>query len=159
MKDRQPRPSRPIARGDIVLVPFPFADLSARKLRPGVVLHVDRRNTECVLAFMTSRGISHSAPDEVVILPAHPEFAMTGLVASSKIRAAKLVTLATSVLKRWLGRLGPLLSSDLDRALVGALGINTMPFRESARRDERVRLTRLHQAGGTEALLSDLGLQ
>lgn len=122
------------------------------------MLHVDRRSAECVLAFITSRGIGQAAPDEVVILQSHPEFAMTGLAASSKIRAAKLVTLATSLLTRWLGRLGPLLGHDLDRVLVDALGINTVPFRESGRRDERTRLARLHQAGGVQALLSDLEL-
>ncbi len=154
----QAGPARPLGRGDIVLVPFPFADRSAQKLRPAVVLHADRRHGEVVLAFITSRGTAQSEPDEVAILPGHPEFAMTGLVASSKIRAAKLATLAAALLRRWLGRLGPLLGADLDRALAAALAIDTAPFRESGRRDERARLAQLHQAGGPAALLSDLGL-
>ena len=158
MKGTEHRPSRPIHRGDVVLVAFPFTDLSARKLRPAVVLHVDRRRIDCVLVFVSTREISRHEPEEVVILPTHPEFAMTGLAAPSKIRASKLVTLAMDLVKRWLGRLGPLLGADLDRALVTALGIDTAPFREAGRRDERVRLARLHRAGGAEAVLSDLRL-
>ncbi len=55
---------------------------------------------------------------------------MTGLAAPSKVRVTKLVTLSGALLKRWLGRLGPLLTADLDRALVTALGINMVPHRE-----------------------------
>jgi len=54
--------------------------------------------------------------------------------------------------------LGPLLTGELDRALVTALGINTVPYREEGRRDERSRLAALHAAGGTAALLADLAV-
>ncbi len=93
------------------------------------------------------------------MLSSHPEFAMTGLAAPSKIRADKLVTLSADLLKRWLGRLGPLLAADLDRALVAGLEINTTPFREAGRRDERARLAVLHRAGGAAAVVADLGLR
>lgn len=59
---------------------------------------------------------------------------------------------------RWLGRLGPLLTVDLDRVLVATLGINTVPYREEGRSAERARLAALHGAGGATALLADLGL-
>lgn len=92
------------------------------------------------------------------MLSTHPEFSLTGLTAPSKIRASKLVTLSRDLLQRWLGRLGPLLIADLDRALIVALSINTVPYREEGRRDERLRLTGLHHAGGTVSLLADLEL-
>jgi len=65
-------------------------------------------------------------------------------------------TLSGALLKRWLGRLGPLLTADLDRALVTALGINMVPHREEGRREERARLKALHAAGGVDALVADL---
>ena len=46
-------------------------------------------------------------------------------------------------------RLGPLLVADLDRALIVALSINTVPIREDGRRDERGRLTAFYRGGGT----------
>ncbi len=71
-------------------------------------------------------------------------------------RSTKLVTLSGALLKRWLGRLGPLLTADLDRALVTALGVNMVPYREEGRREERARLKALHAAGGVDALVADL---
>jgi mRNA interferase MazF len=152
------RIARPIARGDVVLVTFPFSDLSAAKRRPAVVLWAHPARVDFALAFISSRHLRSREPGDVPVLPTHPEFSLTGLAAASKIRTSKLVTLSGALLKRWLGRLGPLLTADLDRALVATLGINTVPYREEGRRDERTRLAALHAAGGTAALLAELAL-
>ena len=151
------RIARPIARGDIVLVPFPFTDLSAAKLRPAVVLWADPARTDFLLAFISSQRIPTGEVGAVPLLPTHPEFSLTGLAAPSTIRTTKLVTLSGALLRRWLGRLGLLLTADLDRALVAALGINTVPYREEGRRDERARLAALYAVGGSAALVADLG--
>jgi mRNA interferase MazF len=150
--------TRLIARGDIVLVPFPFTDLSTTKRRPAVVLGADPTQTDFALAFISSQQVGSIAIGEAALLPTHPEFPLTGLSAPSKIRATKLVTLSRALLRRWLGRLGPLLIADLDRVLVTGFGINTMPYREEGRMDERARLTALYRAGGTAAVLADLQL-
>ncbi len=42
-----------MTKGDIVLVPFPFTDLSGSKLRPALVLV--NRNEDVVVAFITSQ--------------------------------------------------------------------------------------------------------
>ena len=154
----QSRATRPIARGDIALVAFPFTDLSTTKRRPAVVLWADPAQTDFTLAFIGSQQIGRVGVGEIAVLPTHPEFALTGLGMPSKIRVTKLVTLARGLLKRWLGRLGPLLTADLDRTLIAALSINTVSYREEGRRDERERLAALHGAGGTAALLADLKL-
>jgi len=139
-------------------VPFPFTDLSATKLRPAVVLWAAPRQTDFTLAFISSQHVSNIGVGEVALLPPHSEFSLTGLSAPSKISATKLVTLARVLLRRWLGRLGPLLLADLDRALLTALSINTLPYREEGIRDERTRLVALYRAGGIAALLADLQL-
>ena len=153
------RPARrPVTRGDVVLVPFPFVDLSTTKRRPAVVLWADPAQTDFALAFIGSQQINQIGVGEIPLFPAHPEFGLTGLSVPSKIRATRLVTLERGLLRRWLGRLGPLLVADLDRALVAALGINTVPYAEYGHGEERARLKAIHRAGGTVAVLADLGL-
>ena len=153
-----PRAAHPIARADIVLVPFPFTDLSAAKLRPAIAVAVDRVHADLVLAFISSQQVGRREIGDVPLLPEHPEFPQTGLAGPSKIRAGKLVTLSKAMIRRWLGRLGPLFIQDLDRALVTILEINTMTYREDGRRAERDRFVSLHRAGGVSALISELGL-
>jgi len=152
------RATRPLARGDIVLVAFPFTDLSTTKRRPALVLWADPAQTDFTLAFISSQHLGQPGIGETAILPTHPEFSLTGLSTPSKIRVTKLVTLARGLFTRWLGRIGPLLTADVDRALVSGLGINIASHREDGGREERARLVALHRAGGIIALLADLGL-
>ena len=150
--------ARPLARGDIVLVHFPFTDLSSTKRRPAVVLWAALAQTDFTLAFISSQDVTVLSIEEMALLPTHPEFALSGLSSASKVRPTKLVTLNRSLVTRWLGRLGPLWMWDLDRALVTALGINTVPYREEGRQEERQRLAALHAAGGAGSVLADLGV-
>ena len=118
-------PSRPLSRGDIVLAMFPFSTLLSSKRRPAVIVAEDALFGDFTLAFITSQQTASVGASEVVLLPSHPEFALTGLAVSSKIRPVKMVTLAPVLLTRRLGRLGPSLTADLDLALIAALGITT----------------------------------
>jgi mRNA interferase MazF len=148
----------PLARGDVVLAAFPFADLSATKRRPAVIVGLHPSLPEFTLAFVTSRQTAPASPQEVPLPPGHPEFPRTGLSVASTLRAGKLVTLAASLLTRRLGRLGPLLLADLDRALIHALGVDPRPLEAAGRARERARLAAVHDSGGPAALLADLGL-
>jgi len=40
-------------KGKIVLIPFPFTDLTAAKMRPALVLHEGRKDV--IVAFISSR--------------------------------------------------------------------------------------------------------
>lgn len=72
-------PSR-LHQGDVVLVPFPFADLTGRKVRPAVVVSADPQSEEVIRAFITS-VLSNRSPrrTEVEFLHSHAEFPATGL--------------------------------------------------------------------------------
>lgn len=150
--------SSPLARGDIVLAAFPFADLSSAKRRPTVIVGIDATLGDFTLAFITSQQVTSAGADEVAISPTHPEFLATGLTVPSKIRAGKLVTLAPRLLTRRLGRLGRLLTADLDQALLIALSVDTARFREEGRDSERERLITLYLADGPTALFVELNL-
>lgn len=101
-----PRPT-PVAQGDIILVPFPFADLTGNKVRPAVIVSADPQGSELIVAFVTSVLTNRSPRGaEVELSQADPEFHATGLKADSLIRLDKLVTLSANIITRRLGRLG-----------------------------------------------------
>src|SRR4051812_17248422 len=100
-------PQSQLHRGDVVLVPFPFADLTGKKMRPAVIVSADPQGSEVILAFITS-VMSNRSPRgaEAELLKSDPEFRITGLKADSLIRLDKLVTLSSSLISRRLGKLG-----------------------------------------------------
>jgi mRNA interferase MazF len=73
-------PRVPLKRGDVVLVPFPFTDLTAEKLRPAVIVSPDPQELDVVIAFISSTMPSKEmAETDFLLTPDHPDFAKTGL--------------------------------------------------------------------------------
>ena len=100
--------AKTLHHGDVVLVPFPFADLSGKKVRPAVIVSADPQGAELILAFITSVLTNRSPRGaEVELLRADAEFPAAGLKVDSLIRLDKLVTLSGSVISRRLGTAGP----------------------------------------------------
>jgi len=114
----------PLAKGDIVLVPFPFTDLSQTKLRPAVVLWVDPQGQDITLCFISSQNLDRTTSDELILVTDDPEFAQTGLKVASKIRVARIVTLERRLLQRRLGGLGQQQLQRLNEALKFAFQLN-----------------------------------
>src|SRR5262249_18594872 len=98
------RPSRPsnsgitprmpsttsFSQGDVVLVPFPFTDLSAVKQRPALVLSPERLNnvrTDLIVAAITSQIPSEIGEDEILLSDADQRTA--GLPKTSISNSAK----------------------------------------------------------------------
>ncbi len=106
----------PLDRDDVVLVRFPFTDLSGSKLRPALVVGRPLGD-DVILAFVTTREATGDARAEHALAPSDPEFAPTGLKASSSIRLHKLATLHRALVRRRLGRIGPRTRGHVDRAL------------------------------------------
>ena len=113
--------AKPLHHGNVVLVPFPFADLTGQKVRPAVV-SADPQGPELILAFVTTVLTNRSTRGaEVEVVPSDPEFPVTGLKTDSLIRLDKLVTLSRAVISRRLGSTGSAtqgkIASGLRRAL------------------------------------------
>ncbi len=104
-------------KGDIVLVPFPFTDLSTTKLRPAVVLWVDSSGIDITLCFITSQNIGSLSSEEFVIKTTDPEFTQTGLKVTSKVRVSRIVTIERNLITRKLGKLETNLLQQLDQCL------------------------------------------
>lgn len=103
-------------KGTIVLVPFPFTDLTASKIRPALVLHEERDDT--VLAFISSRITGGAVPPGSVLLDeSHPEFDMSGLKTASLIRLDKIATVLSSLIIGELGIAGPEVCNMVNNAI------------------------------------------
>ena len=88
------------SKGDVVLLHFPFADLSGKKMRPALVLAV--RRLAVTVAFISSQVANAEADDLLFPAAAH-----TGLSRSSLLRVAKLATLDRRQIQNGPGRLRP----------------------------------------------------
>jgi mRNA interferase MazF len=69
-----------MTKGKVVLVPFPFDDLSATKVRPAVCLTEPiGPHRHVILAFITSRIPAPLLNTGLVLDASHADFAATGL--------------------------------------------------------------------------------
>jgi hypothetical protein len=81
MMERKSRPKSEAAlrRGDIVLVPFPFTDLTAEKLRPAVIISVDPQKVDVIIAFISSAlSPAEVSQTDYLLSQDNPDFVPTG---------------------------------------------------------------------------------
>ena len=97
-------------KGDIVLITFPFTDLSGSKLRPAVIL--TDTNADLTVCFITTQ-IQWQEPTDVTLLPN----LTNRLKKQSLIRISKIATLDRSLVKGLLGRLTPNELAELNTKL------------------------------------------
>ncbi|MEZ4868066.1 MAG: type II toxin-antitoxin system PemK/MazF family toxin [Caldilineaceae bacterium] len=90
------------AAGDIIVVPFPFTDLSTSKIRPAIVLANAGRD-DWILCQVTSNAYSDIAAIEI----SRNDFASGGLRVTSYARPGKLFTAHESLFKSRQGKLKP----------------------------------------------------
>ncbi len=100
--------------GTIVLVPFPFTDLTSTKVRPALIVSkTDPKTKDLVLVFITSRTHEQRQRGRLLLEAKNKHFKQTGLKVDSLIRFDKLATLSKSVI---LGELGVLHKDLLKKA-------------------------------------------
>lgn len=117
-------PGQMLRRGEIVLVSFPFTDLSSRKVRPAVVLSPDPESIDILLAFISSVFQSETIQtSDFVLNEDHPDFSTTGLKKTSVFKMNKLLTIERTLIKRRLGNVSPSIQNELDFRLKAAVGL------------------------------------
>lgn len=90
-------------QGDIVLVSFPFTDLSSAKVRPALVLPKKEFGNDITVCFISSVVLKKIKPDELLIDDKNKNFKYTGLKTSSIVKVLKIATLEKKVI---LGKIG-----------------------------------------------------
>jgi mRNA interferase MazF len=98
----------------IVLIEFPYDDLSNSKIRPAYSL-TDPVGENChiIFALITSRIPTQLLSTDFVLDSTVPDFAASGLRKPSTLRRNHLLTLRRSMIQRQLGELSPETHSQL----------------------------------------------
>jgi len=113
-----------LRRGDVVLVPFPFTDLTTDKVRPAVIVSADPQETDVTIAFVSSAVSPGEQSETDYVLRQHdPGFEGTGLKKASTFKMRKLLTIERTMVIRRLGRVSPVIQNQLDARLRRAIGL------------------------------------
>lgn len=107
-------------RGDLVLIPFPFTDLTATKRRPVLVLShrsYNRRSQDFIVCGVTS--VLAPRPYAVRLRPR--DLVRGRIPVESLIRPDKLFTLRQSLATKSLGRVSPTVLAQVLRELASIL--------------------------------------
>ena len=111
-------------KGKIVLIQFPFDDLSSSKVRPaycltapiGIYQHI-------IFALITSR-ITNNVETDLILKSEHPDFILSGLRRPSALRLEHLITLRQSMVRRELGVLSLATQAQIAKLLCSLLKVD-----------------------------------
>ena len=103
-------------KGDVVVMPFPFSDLSSSKRRPALVL-ARASETDLIMAQITSQSFS----DTCAVKIDSSCFENGGLSVPSNIRTNKLFTAEKGIILYKAGTLAPEKSKEAVNAVIKLL--------------------------------------
>lgn len=93
-------------KNEIILVPFPFDDLTNKKVRPALCLTNEiSEHRHIIIAFITSQAHKANEESDILIPDDDNDFHQTGLRTTSAIRLHRIVTIPSSLALRHLGHL------------------------------------------------------
>jgi mRNA interferase MazF len=88
-------------KGDVVVMPFPFSDLSASKKRPALVVAAAQTYNDVILCMITSKA----AKDSGAIAISNEDFEHGCLPQESNVRPNRLFTADATIILRTAGKL------------------------------------------------------
>ena len=103
-----------MSKGTIVLVPFPFTDLSGNKVRPALVLFNSNVSEDCIVAFISS--VKQKTINSLSVRVKMSQ--SNGLRSDSIIRVDKLATLQKKIVLGELGKLELNAVSEVNKKLI-----------------------------------------
>ena len=102
--------------GDVVVVPFPFSDLTQAKRRPALVLAV-LKGEDLILCQITSQRVS----DDYAIQIGETDFESGYLMQISNVRPNRIFTADRHIILNRVGKLKPKVTGGVIEKLVGIL--------------------------------------
>ena len=115
-----------VIRGSIVLIRYPFTDLTSSKVRPALVVTPDfliPRLNDIHCLFVSSSMPEELLPTDLFLETTDPSFEQTGLKTNSVFRTHKLALLHKRLVLRVLGDADNTLLENIDSRLRIALGL------------------------------------
>ena len=109
-------------KGKIILVPFPFTDLSASKVRPAVIVSDFLRGEDVIVAFISSLRKKPQKTD-IVLKNSDSNFYKTGLKADSIIKVGKLATLDRKIVLGEIGEVGRDIEREINKKIKVLFGL------------------------------------
>jgi mRNA interferase MazF len=106
-------------KGTIVLVPFPFTDLSGNKVRPCLVLYEQKYGEDCIVSFISSVKQSKLHPTDIRIRATK----INGLKIDSVVKMDKIATLQKKIVLGELGTLEPVLMKAVEATIKKIFGL------------------------------------
>ncbi|PIP55429.1 MAG: hypothetical protein COX06_03325 [Candidatus Zambryskibacteria bacterium CG22_combo_CG10-13_8_21_14_all_42_17] len=108
-----------MSKGDIILVPFPFTDLSGQKVRPALVLHVEEKGEDCIVAFLSSAKSKRTTYFDLSVVSSN----RNGLKVNSVVKINKIATLQKKIALGQLGRMEPNYIIQINKKLKRLFGL------------------------------------
>jgi mRNA interferase MazF len=100
-------------KGDIVIIPFPFSDLSGSKKRPAMVL-VDLPGNDIILCQITSQ----QSRDVYAVVINSSDFQSGSLPISSNIRPSRIFTADKNIIIRKAGTVKSSIIAQVSKVLI-----------------------------------------
>ena len=98
-------------KGKIVLVPVPFTDLTAVKLRPALVLY--EGDKDIISVFISSKIPSEPSETDVFITKNHSGFKTAGFKLDSVIKIDKIATILKDLIVGEIGEINEEISLEM----------------------------------------------
>ncbi len=116
------------ARGDVVIVEFPYVDGRRGKNRPALVIQCDRNNRRLqntIVAMITGNVRRVGAePTQLLVDPKAPDGQSSGLHGVSAVKCENLFTVSQSHILQTIGRLQDDLMAKIDACLEASLELS-----------------------------------
>lgn len=109
-------------KGKIVLIPFPFTDLSASKVRPAVIVSDFLRGEDVIVAFISS-SLKKPQKTDVILKGQSKEFHKTGLKTESVIKIGKLATLDKKTILGEIGEISENAKKEINKKIKILFGL------------------------------------
>ena len=106
------------SKNDVVLVRFPYSDLSGAKVRPAVVVNAPHTSQDLLIVPLTSK-LSSLMVGEFVLT----NWQQAGLNVATAVKRG-IYTVQQTLVVKTIGKLSAVDAEELERSLRGWLGIN-----------------------------------